>query len=311
MRNTWPLHRILFSSDVLLTADGEVTTTNYSTYRDREPTERPVRLDKTEGFVIIEGRVYPAREVVEALAQSGYSQIRAVGDSLFLGRRRITPIFKSRQERAMAALCHGSLAFCCPLSKPCPDRDRALEVLGLTKQDYERLKNDAHIRFVNASHGIPSVDDGWSRDDIQSRTATRPAVDHGFGSDDYRRDFDELDRLMESRQRRLPPSQDPVQPRRMPVRSTASAVPERRDSGQRRVVESRRSLMDEMTRSVKDACSSCGCESGPVGDIASLFSHGEISPFKDDTPPRPSFCFACGRTIKPGTEICPYCGSIQ
>jgi len=103
-----------------------------------------VRLDKTEGYVIIEGRAYPAREIVEALAQSGYAEMRAVGDSLLFGRRRITPIFKSRQERAMASLCHGSLAYCCPMSKRCADRDRALEMLGLTQEDYERLKGESH-----------------------------------------------------------------------------------------------------------------------------------------------------------------------
>ena len=40
MRNTWPLHRSLFSSDVLLDTNGMVATTDYSTYRNREPTEQ-------------------------------------------------------------------------------------------------------------------------------------------------------------------------------------------------------------------------------------------------------------------------------
>lgn len=296
--------------------------TSYRRYNEPAQNERPVRLDKTEGFVIIEGRVYPAREVVEALAQSGYSQIRAVGDSLFLGRKRITPIFKSRQERAMAALCHGSLAFCCPLSKRCPDRDRALEVLGLSKQDYTRLKEDAHVKFVHAARGLSSIDNDWSNDSIRARTVSRPAIDPGFGSDDYRRDFDELDRVLSSKTSETPSRRTDSSsfisreypPDRRPLRSTPSSrVPLRSsqygDGAHRR-------QMDEMTRAVQETCTtSCGCENEEsVGGIASLFAQGEISPFKDDSTRkdgRPSFCFACGRSIRPNTSICPYCGSVQ
>ncbi len=298
--------------------------TSYRRYNEPEQKERPVRLDKTEGFVIIEGRVYPAREVVEALAQSGYSQIRTVGDSLFLGRKRITPIFKSRQERAMAALCHGSLAFCCPLSKRCPDRDRALEVLGLSKQDYVRLKEDSHIKFVRAARGLSPIDDEWSNESILSRTVSRPAIDPGFGSDDYRRDFDELDRVLSSKkpdfhtgrtESRVFGSRDYPTDRRSIGATSSSAI---RGSMSSRPHSDRthRSLMEEMTRAVQEPCTtSCDCESEEsVGGIASLFAQGEISPFKDESARdnvRPSFCFACGRSIKPNTSICPYCGSIQ
>ncbi|MHA1812984.1 MAG: hypothetical protein ACTSYX_06075, partial [Candidatus Thorarchaeota archaeon] len=139
----------------------EVAATRYEAY-DRREVERPVRLDKAEGVIVIEGRVYPAREVVEALAQSGYAQVRAVGDALVLGRKKITPIFKSPQERALASLCHGSLAYCCPLSKRCAERDRALEVLGLTPDDYERLKQREHHQFLDAARGTPPLDDLWA-----------------------------------------------------------------------------------------------------------------------------------------------------
>ncbi|MFX1561599.1 MAG: hypothetical protein ACFFBL_13500, partial [Promethearchaeota archaeon] len=170
-----------------------MTDTRYSSYDGNKSTERAVRLDKTEGHIIIEGRAYPAREIIEALAQSGYSEMRAVGDSLVLGSRRITPIFKSRQERAMASLCHGSLAYCCPLSKRCAERDRALEILGLTLDEYEQMKGDAHIRFVETARGLSNLDPSWqqvSRD----RLANNPATDPGYGSDDYREDFEALDR---------------------------------------------------------------------------------------------------------------------
>lgn len=298
--------------------------TSYRRFNEPEQNERPVRLDKTEGFVIIEGRVYPAREVVEALAQSGYSQIRTMGDSLFLGRRRITPIFKSRQERAMAALCHSSLAFCCPLSKRCPDRDRALEVLGLSKQDYVRLKEDAHTKFIHAARGLPIIDDDWLNESIRSRTISRPAIDPGFGSDDYRRDFDELDRVLSSKRDDVRSQQAESKSfssrdyhrDRIPSRPTSSGAMRDSMRSRQHSDHAHRSLMEEMTRAVQEPCTtSCGCESEEsIGGIASLFAQGEISPFKDSSARdsrRPSFCFACGRSIKPNTSICPYCGSVQ
>ncbi|MFW9834572.1 MAG: hypothetical protein ACFFEK_11290, partial [Candidatus Thorarchaeota archaeon] len=172
--------------------------TRYSSYDGNKESERPVRLDKTEGHVIIEGRAYPAREIVEALAQSGYSEMRSVGDALVLGNRRITPIFKSRQDRAMASLCHGSLAYCCPLSKRCAERDRALEILGLTLDEYEQLKGDAHIRFVETARGLSNLDPSWRRQASRERMANQPATDPGYGTDDYRQDFESLDQTMQS-----------------------------------------------------------------------------------------------------------------
>jgi hypothetical protein len=255
----------------------------YSSYDDRE---KPVRLDRTEGTVVIEGRVYPAREVVEALAQSGYSDIRTEGDSLVLGRRRIAPIFKSAQDRAMASLCHGSLAFCCPMSKRCAERNRALEILGLTNEEYERLKSDAHYRFVDASKGY------------DDRTANRPAIDRGYGSDDYRRDFDTLDHALQS--------QD----------SYHSSYPPRDPQNPFTDVRSNGSLMEEMRLAAKDltAGSTCSITQEEVVDgLGSLFRQGELSPFKDDTrdDDSSSFCFSCGRTLASGCTTCSYCGARQ
>ena len=166
----------------------------YSGYGEEKREDRPVRLDRTEGTVVIEGRVYPAREIVEALAQSGYTEIRSQGDSLILGRRRVAPIFKSSKERAMAALCHGSLAYCCPMSKRCAQRDRALEILGLSKDDYDHMKANAHHQFIDASRPVQSEEPSWGRR-TGDRLANQPAVDRGYGSDDYRRDFETLDSI--------------------------------------------------------------------------------------------------------------------
>lgn len=40
----------------------------------------------------------------------------------------------------MKETCFDSLAFCCGLENPCPDRDKVLKKLGLTKKDFIKLK---------------------------------------------------------------------------------------------------------------------------------------------------------------------------
>ncbi|NOR38069.1 MAG: hypothetical protein GQ580_00605, partial [Candidatus Thorarchaeota archaeon] len=234
-----------------------MATTRYPTYEGNKSTEKPVRLDKTEGHVVIEGRAYPAREIIEALAQSGYTELRSVGDALVLGRHRITPIFKSAKDRAMASLCHGSLAFCCPLSKRCAERDRALEVLGLTIEEYENLKGDAHYRFIDAARGLSSTDEVQPYD-VRGSTANRPAVDRGYGSDEYRRDFDRRDgahnrRDVESASRRDYGSYRSSS-HSDPYSALTTAIPY--SEGHRKD-----SLMDEMRSGSCDVStqSSCGC----------------------------------------------------
>jgi len=278
----------------------------YPTYEDNKVTERPVRLDKTEGHVIIEGRAYPAREIVEALAQSGYTEIRSMGDSIILGTKRITPIFKSRQDRAMAALCHGSLSYCCPLSKRCAERDRALEMMGLTPAEYENLKRDAHLRFIDSARGLDS-DTQWTNQASSDRVANRPAVDRGYGADDYRRDFESLDRNME-------PSRDRYEPRSDPWQNPH----EERPSYQYRERESRDIYSDiqgAIPTEDEMSCSVCNIERDEsLEGIGALFSQGELSPFLDDSREDSQdtiFCFSCGRNIRAGNRVCPYCSARQ
>ncbi len=283
--------------------------TRYSSYDGNKCTERPVRLDKTEGHIIIEGRSYPAREIVEALAQSGYTELRAVGDSLVLGNRRITPIFKSRQDRAMASLCHGSLAYCCPLSKRCAERDRALEMLGLTADDYDRLKDDSHIRFIESERGYTERGPRGECDSYATSLVNRPAVDRGYGTDDYRRDFDSLERT-------LPPRSYPEQESSPWSRHDVSATP----------IETASSFAEpEKTDSYADLSglfgddgestgSACSIRSGDnVEGVGSLFAQGELSPFLETSDHREdrTFCFSCGRTFRAGTKVCPWCGVPQ
>ncbi|MHA2027573.1 MAG: hypothetical protein ACW98U_16875 [Candidatus Thorarchaeota archaeon] len=274
--------------------------TRYSTYDGNKDSERAVRLDKTEGHIIIEGRAYPAKEIVEALAQSGYSEIRSDGDSLVLGNRRITPIFKSRQDKAMASLCHGSLSYCCPLSKRCAERDRALEILGLTMDEYERLKGDSHVKFVETARGLSNLDPSWSQQAPVDRTATRPARDPGYGSDDYRQDFEALDRTMKSLTEQYGDGSDSWRENRDSSSSSDTYQYQSRDS---------RIFGEDDNRKV---CNSQLDES--IEGIGSLFAQGELSPFTDDAREENdgySFCFSCGRSIKSANRVCPYCSARQ
>ena len=274
--------------------------TRNSSYDGNKSTERSVRLDKTEGHIIIEGRAYPAREIVEALAQSGYSEMRSVGDSLILGNRRITPIFKSRQDRAMASLCHGSLAYCCPLSKRCAERDRALEVLGLTLDEYEQLKGDAHVKFVETAKGLSNLDPSWQQHASGERLANRPAIDPGYGSDDYRQDFESLDKTMQSVTSQYGERSGPWRDERTESRQPAETYRYQGDS---------RIFGEEKDRKV---CNSQLDES--IEGIGSLFSQGELSPFTEDKKEENdgySFCFSCGRSIRSDNRVCPYCSARQ
>jgi hypothetical protein len=276
-----------------------VADTRYSSYDGNKDSERPVRLDKTEGHIIIEGRAYPAREIVEALAQSGYSEMRSVGDSLILGNRRITPIFKSRQDRAMASLCHGSLAYCCPLSKRCAERDRALEVLGLTLDEYEQLKGDAHVRFVETARGLSNLDPSWQRQASHERLANRPATDPGYGSDDYRQDFESLDQAMQTLTSQYSDRSGPWHDERTDSKQPTETYRYQGDSR----------IFGEPERK---GCNTQLDES--IEGIGSLFSQGELSPFTEESKEENdgySFCFSCGRSIRSDNRVCPYCSARQ
>ncbi|NHI83772.1 MAG: hypothetical protein EAX81_05675 [Candidatus Thorarchaeota archaeon] len=290
---------------------------NIITYhsQEREDTAaRPVRLDRTEGHVIIEGRAYPARELVEALAQSGYAELRSMGDSLVLGRRKITPIFKSRQERAMAALCHGSLAFCCPLSKRCAERNRALEMLGLTPADYEQMKGEAHLRFIELAKGHPR--ESRSYEPLGYRTANRPADDYGYGQDEYRRDFDSLDRALSREEQKQDSQRSPWSSESDTRGSQTHSEYNKHERSD--LYSDLGSLFGEHAGSGIEipssgrACKTCGDEN--IEGLGSLFSQGELSPFSSDhrdNREERAFCFSCGRTFREGTKVCPWCGVTQ
>lgn len=45
-------------------------------------------------------------------------------------------------------ICHGSFAYCCPLEKECDQRDGLMEMLGISKEDYIRIKEECDKKFI-------------------------------------------------------------------------------------------------------------------------------------------------------------------
>lgn len=111
-------------------------------------------VSSAKGVIIINGRAYDAQRVLDALLGNSYTDIRAEGSSLIVGDTKIQPISRSVQELAMLRTCFGSLAYCCSLDRKCVDRDGALELLGLTTEDYQRIKTNCHQTFIDVSKRI-------------------------------------------------------------------------------------------------------------------------------------------------------------
>ena len=55
---------------------------------------------------------------------------------------------KGSEQQVLKFLCWKSLAYCCSLERKCIHRDIALEVLGISKETYAKIKKDTHIAFM-------------------------------------------------------------------------------------------------------------------------------------------------------------------
>jgi len=108
-------------------------------------------VQKHDSIVIIDGRVYDASEVFNAIRNSTYTSVKIVEENLVLGKYVIKPLKIPVEEAASAITCYQSLAYCCPSSKPCARRDAALRLLKITVEEYEKLKNELHNNFLRIS----------------------------------------------------------------------------------------------------------------------------------------------------------------
>jgi len=53
----------------------------------------------------------------------------------------------------MKGTCFGSLAFCCGLEKNCPSRDEAIKKVGITKKQFNSLKEKFDDNLVEVIGG--------------------------------------------------------------------------------------------------------------------------------------------------------------
>jgi hypothetical protein len=128
-----------------------------------------------KGVIIINGRAYDAQRILDALLGSSYIDIKAEGSSLIIGDTKIQPVSRSVQELAMLRTCFGSLAYCCSLDRKCVDRDGALELLGLTTEDYQRIKTNNHQTFIDVSKRI--IDSSSLKNQVWAYPGSAEAVE--------------------------------------------------------------------------------------------------------------------------------------
>lgn len=105
------------------------------------------------GTIFLNGKVFRAEDFFKALERGGV-RITVDKDYCSIGFEKIYPTYKSHQEMAMSLTCHGSLAHCCPLDKECTERDKALELLNMSKEDYEHLKEHFHLKLIAFIKGL-------------------------------------------------------------------------------------------------------------------------------------------------------------
>ena len=110
-----------------------------------------LEVASAKGVIIINGRAYDAQKILDALLGNSYVDIKVEGPSLVIGGSRIQPVSRSVQDLAMLRTCYGSLAYCCSPERKCVDRDGALDLLGLTMEDYQRIKSACHQIFIDAA----------------------------------------------------------------------------------------------------------------------------------------------------------------
>ncbi|MCD6513597.1 MAG: zinc-ribbon domain-containing protein [Candidatus Odinarchaeota archaeon] len=106
---------------------------------------------KYKGYVILNHQVYPAEEVIEAIQQQGVASFSFEGPILVIGNKRIHPLRFNHIEEIMKLTCYGSLAYCCSPDFECAIRDEVLRLLGLTKEEYAKLKAKHHVEFIEFS----------------------------------------------------------------------------------------------------------------------------------------------------------------
>ena len=109
-----------------------------------------MRSSKYGGFIIFNGKIYRAEEVINALLSQHTAEIKFFNDFLIIGNNQISPLKPTNEdiEQIMDMTCYGSLAYCCSLEKKCEIRDNVLHLLNITPEEFESIKRQTHNNFV-------------------------------------------------------------------------------------------------------------------------------------------------------------------
>ncbi|MCD6484321.1 MAG: zinc-ribbon domain-containing protein [Candidatus Odinarchaeota archaeon] len=109
-----------------------------------------MKSSKYGGFIIFNGRIYRAEEIINALLSQHTTEIRFLNEFLIIGSYQIAPLKPTNEdiEQIMDMTCYGSLAYCCSLEKKCDIRDNVLHLLNITPEEFENIKKQAHNNFV-------------------------------------------------------------------------------------------------------------------------------------------------------------------
>ena len=113
-----------------------------------------MKLGKYGGFIIFNGNIYRAEEIVNALLSQHITEIRTFNEFLVIGNYQIAPlrITEENIEQIMDMTCYGSLAYCCSLEKKCEIRDTVLSLLNITPEEYENIKRQTHKDFISLAN---------------------------------------------------------------------------------------------------------------------------------------------------------------
>lgn len=236
-----------------------------------------------QGLVLINGRAYHAKEVLQALERQAMTNLRIVGSELWVGKERVRPLPKTTPEQAMKLTCYGSLAYCCDLNRECHLRDQTLKLLGISKEEYQAIQTECHQQFIRQSERR------WPNEQSQSSSYS------GGRSPDPWRDLESAESFAQGRS--YSQSGKP---------SSSSSV----DLG-------------GLFSTPKEYQSRSFFDSDPTPSFSSRLAHESSSPSSDgwtasSSPtmsashsPTHGFCIYCGQDLREDSDFCSRCGRSQ
>jgi len=250
-----------------------------------------------KGLILINGRAYPANEVLQALERQAMTSVRAVNDELWIGKQRVHPLAKITPEQAMKLTCFGSLAYCCDLNRECHLRDEAIRLLGISKEEFRAIQLECHQQFLRYGERR------WPQEQMRS---TSSEVSH---SPSFSRSASQSDQYEAWREPAASGRYDTSRSTSQASRSGASSTVDL--GGLFGTPEEYKSRSFTEPDPFSSSSSRLGSESRG-------FSSGEWSSSGSTIAASPSshsstqgFCIYCGQDLQEDSEFCSRCGRNQ